>query len=188
MQVILHWMRSNVPQPAQLLVSGSSADAYGAYGAYGAATHDTALRGLDPKARSVFLGDSGQGVTTPEFERVRNRNWNYQLAASVCAAEAQQMPDTKVVAKVVASFPTDRFGQFTSIHDATQTAFFAQMQSSQPCHAWTNTMGRERLSRQASPNFRSYVAQGKTHTILGRRCSSPNSPRACPLRPGWVPF
>jgi hypothetical protein len=30
MQVILLWMRTHVPQPARLLVSGSSADAYGA--------------------------------------------------------------------------------------------------------------------------------------------------------------
>lgn len=160
MQVILHWMRAHVPQPTQLLVSGSSA------GAYGAATHYAALRALYPQARSVFLGDSGQGVTTPQFERVRNRNWNYQLPASVFGADAQHTPDTTVVAKLAAHFPADRFAQFTSIHDATQTAFFAQMQPAQPCHAWTNTMGRELLSRQASPNFRSYVAQGKTHTIL----------------------
>lgn len=160
MQVILNWMGTNVPQPAQLLVSGSSA------GAYGAATHYTALRALYPKARSTFLGDSGQGVTTPEFERARNRSWNYQLPTSVFGPEAQNTPDTTVVAKLAAHFPTDRFAQFTSIHDATQTAFFAQMQPGQACHAWTNTMGSELRSRQASANFRSYVAQGKTHTIL----------------------
>ncbi len=68
MQVILHWLRAHVPQPGRLLVSGSSA------GAYGAATHYTALRALYPRARAVFLGDSGQGVTTPDFERVRNQN------------------------------------------------------------------------------------------------------------------
>jgi hypothetical protein len=139
MQVILHWMGGNVPRPAHLLVSGSSA------GAYGAATHYTALRELYPKARAVFLGDSGQGVTTPE---------------------AHNTPDTQVVAKLAAHFPSDRFAQFTSIHDATQTAFYAQMGSAQGCNAWTNKMGSELASRQASPNFRSYVAQGNTHTIL----------------------
>ena len=73
MQVILLWMRTHVPQPAQLLVSGSSA------GAYGAGTHFASLRTLYPDAHAVFLGDSGQGVTTPKFERVRNKNWNDQL-------------------------------------------------------------------------------------------------------------
>lgn len=160
MQVIMHWMRTNVPQPAQLLVTGSSA------GAYGATTHYTSLRALYPDARAVLLGDSGQGVTTAEFERVRNKNWNYQLPASVFGADTQKTPDSKVVAKLAAAFPKDRFAQFTTIHDATQTAFYAQMVSAQACNAWTNKMLSELASRQASANFRSYVAQGKTHTIL----------------------
>jgi hypothetical protein len=160
MQVIMHWMRSNLPQPAHLLVSGSSA------GAYGAATHYTSLRALYPGARSVFLGDSGQGVTTPEFERVRNANWNYQLPTSVFGPNAQNTPDTEVVAKLAAHFQRDRFAQFTSFQDATQTAFLAQMRPPGSCNAWTNRMSRELARRQAAPNFRSYVAQGNTHTIL----------------------
>jgi hypothetical protein len=159
MQVILHWLRAHVPQPARLLVSGSSA------GAYGAATHYTALRELYPRARAVFLGDSGQGVTTPDFERVRNQNWKYQLPASVFG-KAQNTPDADVVAGLAAHFPQDRFAQFTTIHDATQTAFYAQMGTGQACNAWTNTMGRELSRRQALPNVRSYVAAGNTHTIL----------------------
>jgi len=130
-------------------VSGSSA------GAYGAATHYTALRELYPKARAMFLGDRGQGVTTPEFERFRNKSWNDQLPSSVFGPEAHNMPDTQVVAKLAAHFRNDRFAQFTSIHDATQTAFYAQMGASPGCNAWTNMMGSELASRQASPNFRS---------------------------------
>jgi hypothetical protein len=175
MQVIMHWMRRNLQQPARLLVSGSSA------GAYGAATHYTALRALYPKASAVFLGDSGQGVTTPDFERVRNKNWNYQLPVSVFGAAAQQTPDTEVVAKLAAHFPNDRFAQFTTIHDATQTAFYAQMGSGQACNAWTNTMGRELTSRQAAANVRSYVAQGNTHTIL-------RAPLFYSERSGGMPF
>jgi hypothetical protein len=160
MRVILDWMRTNVPKPARLLVSGSSA------GAYGAATHFTSLKELYPEARAVFLGDSGQGVTTPEFERVRNKNWNYQLPTAVFGPEAQNTPDTQVVAKLAAHFPKDRFAQFTTLHDATQTAFYGQMGPARPCEAWTNRMLSELASRQASPNFRSYVARGDTHTIL----------------------
>jgi hypothetical protein len=161
MQVILPWLRVHGPQPSRLLVSGSSA------GAYGAATHFTALRTLYPNARAVYLGDSGQGVTTPDFERVRNKNWNYTLPSSVFGPKAHNTPDTEVVAKLAAHFPKDRFAQFTTIHDATQTAFYAQMgPAGQACNAWTNKMLNELASRQATPNFRSYVAQGDTHTIL----------------------
>ena len=161
MQVILPWLNANVPQPSRLLVSGSSA------GAYGAATHFTALRELYPKARAVYVGDSGQGVTTPDFERVRNKNWNYTLPTAVFGPNAQDTPDREVVAKLAAHFPKDRFAQFTTIHDATQTAFYAQMgPAGQACNAWTNKMLSELASRQVVPNFRAYVAQGDTHTIL----------------------
>lgn len=160
MQVIKHWMRGNVPPPARLLVSGSSA------GAYGAATHYASLRALYPAARSVFLGDSGQGVTTPGFETGRNRNWNYQLPASVFGPDAQATPDTQVVERLATFFPADRFAQFTSIHDATQSAFYAQMDATHSCDAWTKKMLSELAARQQAPNFRSYVTGGATHTIL----------------------
>jgi hypothetical protein len=176
MQVILPWLAAHVPQPSRLLVSGSSA------GAYGAATHFTALRTLYPTGRAVDLGDSGQGVTTPEFERLRNKSWNYTLPASVFGPMAQEVPDSEVVAKLAAYFPKDRFAQFTSIQDATQTAFFAQMGSAgQACNAWTNTMLSELASRQAAPNFRSYVAQGDSYTIL-------RAPLIYSEQSGGIPF
>lgn len=160
MQVILRWMRANVSEPAHLLVSGSSA------GAYGAATHYAALRSLYPRARSVFLGDSGQGVSTLEFEKTRNINWNYRLPASVFGRKPQLTPDNEAVARLAAHFPRDRFAQFTTAHDATQRAFLAQMGGARTCEAWTNRMTGELLRRQAVSNFRSYLAAGKTHTIL----------------------
>jgi hypothetical protein len=40
------------------------------------------------------------------------------------------------------------------------------MTPSRECNAWTNKMLSDLASRQTAPNFRSYVAAGKTHTIL----------------------
>ncbi|MEB3260516.1 MAG: pectin acetylesterase-family hydrolase [Cyanobacteriota bacterium] len=154
LQAILPWIRDNVPKPGHLHVSGSST------GASGAATHCAALRALSPIARAVFLGDHGQGVTTPEFERVRNQNGRYQLPVSVFGPDANGTPDTKVVAKLAAHFPSDRFAQFTTMHDATQTAFDAQTLSSPACLTWTTKMLSELTTRQAAPNFRSSVAAG----------------------------
>ena len=160
MQVVLHWMRETLPAPARLLVTGSSA------GAYGAATHYAAVRGLYPRASAVFLGDSGQGVSTPAFEKTRNANWNYQLPKAVFGPDPQRTPDAEEIARLAAHFPADRFAQFTSAHDATQTAFYAAMGAPRTCNAWTNAMLRELTPRQAVPNFRVYVAEGATHTIL----------------------
>ncbi|MEB3156994.1 MAG: hypothetical protein VKO26_06115 [Cyanobacteriota bacterium] len=92
------------------------------------------------------------------------RSSTYSL---VFGPKAQDTPDSAVVAKLAAHFPRDRFAQFTTIHDATQTAFYAQMgPAGQACNAWTNKMLRELASRQAATNVHAYVAQGDTHTIL----------------------
>jgi hypothetical protein len=159
-QVILHWMRDHTSKPQRLLVTGSSA------GAYGAATHFSALRKMYPSGRAVFLGDGGQGVTTAEFSQTRNTNWNYTLPASVFGRNPHLTPDAAVVARLAAKFPRDRFTQYTTTYDATQRAFYGQMGSERSCEAWTNSMVRELKERQNSPNFRSYLARGETHTIL----------------------
>ena len=160
LQVIAAWLRGQKLQPTRLLVSGSSA------GAYGAATYYATLRALYPQARAVYLGDSGMGVSTPAFEALRNRNWNYQLPASVFGRDPQRTPDALEVARLAAHYPQDRFAQFTRTHDAVQTNFYAEMGTPRACQAWTQTMTRDLARRQTTPNFRSYLAQGKAHTIL----------------------
>jgi hypothetical protein len=175
MQVIAAWLRANVPEPSRLLVSGSSA------GSYGAATHYATLRSLYPRARTVFLGDSGMGVSTPSFERTRNKNWNYQLPVSVFGPNAQLTPDAVVVARLAAHFPQDRFAQYTRAHDAIQSAFYAEMGGPRGCNAWTKPMVRELARRQETANFRSYLAQGNTHTIL-------RSPLFYTEQSGGMPF
>lgn len=159
-QVIMHWMRDHVPQPRNLLVTGSSA------GAYGAATHYTALREMYPRGRGVFLGDAGQGVTTPDFFGRRNSNWNYQLPESVFGRGAQLTADDDMVAKLAAHFPRDRFAQYTTTYDGIQRAFYSLMGADKTCDAWTLKMTRELEHRKRTPNFRAYLARGETHTIL----------------------
>ena len=159
-QVIMHWMRDHVSQPRNLLVTGSSA------GAYGAATHYTALREMYPRGRAVFLGDAGQGVTTPDFFGRRNSNWNYQLPESVFGRGAQLTADDDMVAKLASHFPRDRFVQYTTTYDGIQRAFYSLMGADKTCDAWTSKMTRELEHRKRTPNFRAYLARGETHTIL----------------------
>ena len=87
------------------LVSESSA------GAYGAGSHFASLLALYPDPRAVFPGDRGQGVTTPESEHIRNKNWNDHLPASVIGPDATTTPDTQVAAKLAAAFPKNRVAQ-----------------------------------------------------------------------------
>jgi len=159
-RAVLEWMRANFSAPGEILVTGSSA------GAYGAATHFGRIREAFPDGRAVMLGDAGQGVTTPDFLSLRNGNWKYDLPDNVFGDEAQLTDDDDIVAQLAAHYPQDRFAQYTTAHDITQSAFYALMGASNACRAWTEKMARDLSVRQSAENFRSYLANGQSHTIL----------------------
>jgi len=159
-RVVLEWMRANFAQPDQILVAGSSA------GAYGAATHYARIRDAFPGGRAAMLGDAGQGVTTTDFLERRNGNWRYQLPERVFGANAQLTSDDDIVGILAAHYPNDRFAQYTTAHDRTQSGFYALMGASNACHAWPEKMTRDLTRRQGAANFRSYLASGASHTIL----------------------
>jgi hypothetical protein len=159
-RVVLAWMRANFASPDHILVTGSSA------GAYGAATHYGRIRDAFPHGQAAMLGDAGQGVTTPDFLERRNGNWRYQLPENVFGANAQLTSDDDIVSTLAAHYPHDRFAQYTTAHDQTQAGFYALMGAQNACTAWTERMVRDLALRQSAPNFRSYLAAGATHTIL----------------------
>jgi hypothetical protein len=175
-RVVLEWMRANFNAPDEILVTGSSA------GAYGAATHFGRIRDAFPRGRAVMLGDAGQGVTTPDFVERRNGNWRYDLPENVFGRDAQLTDDDDIVAMLAARFPQDRFAQYTTAHDVTQSAFYALMGATNACQAWTQKMATDLDARQQGvANFRSYLANGQSHTIL-------RTPLFYTERSGGAPF
>ena len=75
--------------------------------------------------------------------------------------------DADIVAILAAHYPDDRFAQYTTAHDITQSSFYALMGVDNACRSWTMKMERDLRQRQrSSANFRSYLADGQTHTIL----------------------
>lgn len=158
--LILEWMRANFANPEMIVVTGSSA------GAYGAATHYTAIREAFPTGRALMLGDAGQGVTPRDFLERRNSSWNYQLPTNVFGADGTVTSDEDVVAILARHFPNDRFSQYTTAHDITQASFYALMGVPNACRAWTRKMAQDLTRREETANFRAYLADGQTHTIL----------------------
>lgn len=174
-RVILEWMRANFVAPDAIVVTGSSA------GAYGAATNYATIREAFPNGRALMLGDAGQGVTPADFVERRNANWNYRLPTNVFGADGAVTSDEDLVALLAAHYPNDRFAQYTTAHDITQSSFYALMGVSNACRAWTQKMSSDLTRRQATANFRSYLADGQTHTIL-------RSPLFYSERSGGRPF
>ncbi len=165
-RLILQWIRENFQAPEQLLVTGSSA------GAYGATTHYPKIRAAFPQARAAMLGDAGQGVVPPAWDVVRNQNWNFQLDPAVYGSNPQATRTTDIVPLLSAAYPNDRFGQYTTATDLVQMQFYdvqvnglSGVQGT-ACQAWTDGMLAGLATQQSAPNFRSSMAAGMTHTVL----------------------
>ncbi|MEZ5994762.1 MAG: pectin acetylesterase-family hydrolase [Hyphomonadaceae bacterium] len=174
-RVILSWMRENLPQPTRLLVAGSSA------GAYGASTHFVRIREAFPRGQALMLGDAGQGVATAAFLEKRDANWRYAAPRGLFARGETLTPESDVVARLAARYPGDRFAQYTTAHDLTQSGFYALMGVENACAAWTEAMTRDLARRQQAANFHSYLAAGQSHSIL-------RSPDFYTQRSGGAPF
>lgn len=159
-RVVLNWMKDNVSQPQRILVAGSSA------GAYGASTHYARIRAAFPRGQALMFGDAGQGVMTQAFLDQRNTSWRFALPREVFSRNARLTPDTDIVARLAARYPRDRFAQYTTAHDITQSSFYALMGAENACMAWTSAMVTDLEERQRADNFRSYLASGETHSIL----------------------
>lgn len=159
-RVVLNWMKDNFAQPERILVAGSSA------GAYGASTHYPRIRAAFPRGQALMLGDAGQGVMTQAFLDQRNTSWRFALPREVFSRNTHMTPDTDVVARLAARYPRDRFAQYTTAHDITQSSFYALMGAENACMAWTSEMVTGLEERQHAGNFRSYLASGETHSIL----------------------
>lgn len=159
-RLILEWMRANFNTPGEILVTGSSA------GAYGASGHFARIRDAFPNGRAVMLGDAGQGVIAPGFNTARADTWGYTLPPQVYGANTTPTGNEDIVGDLAAHYPHDRFAQYTTAHDRTQTAFFALMGVHNACGAWTQSMSQALTAREHAANFRAYLAAGDTHTIL----------------------
>ena len=172
-KVIAKWIGDNFNLPEQVLVTGTSA------GAYGAMTHYPRIRTMFPKAQAAVLGDAGQGVTPASFDALRNSNWNFQLDARVYGATPQATASSEIVRKLAAFYPADRIGQYTTANDLTQMQFYDVQVNGltgtqgTACKAWTDGMLAGLAANQPAANYRSYLAAGTTHTLL--RGTSPDA-------------
>lgn len=166
----------------QILVAGSSA------GAYGAVLNYPYIKEAFPNARGYLLADGGSGVFTDsmmqEAMRGPNSAWNFDanLAQSVpglaTTTSLNASSFTPAVYSALANhYPKDKFSQYTTVHDLTQTLFYNIMLNSNDISQWNNLtpslfatwtggMLANAYAEAASPNYRYYIAPGCVHTIV----------------------
>jgi Pectinacetylesterase len=170
--VVLDWMQKNLDrQPAQLLVTGSSAGGYGA-----TANYPWLVQGY-PQASSFMIADASQGVTTPAWDigTPGRGSWNMQLAPWVFGDDPALIRGADLLRVASLALPGVKTAQFTTALDTVQVAFYTVMKlrygpggtCPDPATDWYQQMSTTLQSYVAEvPNFRHYVAAGDYHTIL----------------------
>lgn len=180
------WMKNKFGEmDGKLLVTGSSAGAYGASFAF---PH---LKKSFPRAKGYLMSDGGSGVITDGFldQAIDGMNpvWNIQpnLAHwipgmdSLPSAPADRFLSTYYFA-LGGYYPKDRFSQYTTQWDMVQALFYNIMRNQNNLFAW-NPFGLEFAESYAAwvpqaqnntfvtsalPNYRYFVAEGCNHTLL----------------------
>lgn len=157
---VLDWTYAHYDQPSELIVTGSSA------GAYGAIFNAPYILAHYPDAQAVVLGDAGIGVISADW----NGFDQWGTAANVATVPGYtgvkpgvDLTDSLYTAAANA-FPKAAFAEYTSFSDVTQAGFYKLQGGS--ADQWSAGMQASLKTLDALPNFHSYVAWGGIHTAL----------------------
>jgi hypothetical protein len=159
----LAWVYEHFQAPADILVTGCSA------GAYGAAAHSAYVRNHYEGSNVRVLADSGAGIITESFLEDSLPNWNAQanLPPFVPGLDGPltelSMPDVYIA--IAETFPDMIMAQTATAFDADQIFFYTAMGGS--AADWP-VLFRQSLDTidAAVPNFRYYVPPGPMHCAI----------------------
>lgn len=145
----LNWVYANYKRPTDIVVAGCSA------GAIGSIYYAPAVARHYRSAHLTQFGDAGVGVINPgwggfDVWGVRNRR----------AAPDQYV--SSLYTSASRSYPRDRFAQYTTYNDGTQTNYYVLTGA---VMAWPLAMDASITGLQKRANFRSFVAPGSEHCI-----------------------
>jgi len=158
-QAVLDWTYEHFEQPSELIITGSSA------GAYGAIFHAPYILSHYPDARAVVFGDAGVGITAPDWDGLET--WgtldNLYSGDGFVDVEAGEAFSRTLYEAAAGTFPNAEFAIFTTYADYVQAGFYA-LQGGEG--DWTAAMQAQIAELDAQDNVSAYVAWGGTHAIL----------------------
>lgn len=162
---VLDWVYHNFTDPAQILITGSSA------GAYGAIYYTPFVIEQYPDARVVQFGDAGVGATPRGWEVLEIWDIYANLPDFVEPFESitpQNFTLNSLYSGSSQQYPDQTFAQFTHAADDVQI-FFHSLTAEGLTDPWQDLMYANLDELETDyPNFRAYIAGGTAHTILAR--------------------
>jgi len=164
--VVLEWITENFEKPHEIFVTGSSAGSYGAINSF------PWIKESYPKSKVSVLGDAGMGVSPSQFNtRVI---WNAQLPPWIFGENPDNIPTPELWKRIAEFYPHSKLAEFTDAWDMTQIFFYDFILQTYglphggSCASWNAQMLAGVDYKQDALNYRSYIAAGQIHTILGR--------------------
>jgi hypothetical protein len=158
-QAVLDWVYERYPQPEQVIVTGSSA------GAYGAIFNAPYILDHYPDAQVTIFGDAGIGVVAPDWNGFETWGVDANVADvdGYTGVTAGADFTNSLYTAAANAFPQAVVAEYTSFGDQVQTGFYILMGGEDE---WGAGMQASLAALDTLPNFRSYVGWGATHTIL----------------------
>jgi Pectinacetylesterase len=169
----LEYVYQKYTDPSNVFVTGCSA------GAYGSALWAPSIMRQYPKARVAQFGDSGLGITNPDFAALAFNTWKASGAIpdlpglEAFRADPGKIRVEEIYKAAARAFPSNSFAQFTANLDAVQVFFYAlgkgEAQPTQPSALeWVQGAFKSLtdIKTAAPQNYSSYVAPGSGHCII----------------------
>jgi Pectinacetylesterase len=174
-----HYRGNNLPAPAKVALTGSSAGAYATIGT----VFPEAIKLLPSTTNTYVIADSGNGVVTDSFLASAKANWGFQATLPeylipVVNGGAAGLP-VRFFSELTKRFRGTRFGQFQNAYDSIQTVVLNTMKYTDDPQRWTDRRDlaesliewslSARLATNLSaiaPNYRFYTGAGTEHVVL----------------------
>ncbi len=161
----LDWLFRHAAAPARIFVAGSSA------GAIAAPFYAVRLAAWAPEARVSVLADGAGGYRRSATEVRPHRLWGALAVVRQHAGFADLRDETfdfeALTIAAARARPRIRSARFDTAEDAMQRHFL-QLAGGNPPSLLALIAANAREIRASVPAFRSFVAAGDEHTILGR--------------------
>lgn len=163
----LKWTKLNLPRPKKILVTGSSAGAYGAIGNF------PWVRKAFPASKIYVLGDAGIEVGPREFDAQAQLLWNIDRPPWASGmTEPMYLPEFLLTQ--ARRHPRVRFGEYGNAWDSVLTwfrsailqSFWVATEEENVCEDYNSNVLQTLEYKQQAENYRSYLASGISHTIL----------------------
>lgn len=158
-QAVLDWTYTHFEEPSELVITGSSA------GAYGALFHAPYILAQYPEAQAVVFGDAGVGVTAPGWDGLET--WgtldNLYDGDAFREVEGGAAFGRTLYKAAAQGFPEAEFAIFTTFADYVQAGFYGLQGGGSD---WSAAMLAQIDELDVLDNVSAYVAWGGTHAIL----------------------